>query len=169
MILLYCRQCIRDVTLMDEKFLIGGCMCCKTCKSQEEYGNDKMQRGMQGKVQNSRFHTSWRKSAMPLRSGRRKPRLSKKGSTSSIGPWKMMCPAYCTSSALASFVKVTQTKISMRNRMHVQNFQCMKAHDGLGCTPCMSNLFHKAVVPKHHITGGPKNKASHFATHSHLH
>ena len=37
--------------------------------------------------------TSCRKSAMPLRSGSRKPRPLKKGSTSSRGPWNTTCPA----------------------------------------------------------------------------
>lgn len=39
-----------------------------------------------------RVGTSCRNSAMPLRSGQAKPRPSKKGSTSSRGPWKMILP-----------------------------------------------------------------------------
>ena len=41
--------------------------------------------------------TSWRKSGTFLRSGSLKPSDSKKGTTSSRGPWNRMCPGSSTS------------------------------------------------------------------------
>ena len=61
-------------------------------RNQCEHGRLSCQLPGDGSVMASES-TSCRKSGMPLRSGQRKPRLSKKGTTSASGPWKMVRPA----------------------------------------------------------------------------
>lgn len=82
-------------------------LCFKECDARQQecvYVQCNRHRNAQHAGQWDARHTSWsffevtscRKSGMPFRSGHLNPHDSKKPTTSSLGPWKTMCPVAAT-------------------------------------------------------------------------